>query len=563
MATLLIWHGYLLGGTGSNIYSANIVESWVRAGHDVLLMCQEPHPELQPSIHEWELVRGTSIVGRRELAPGGVQARREAGLGSCRMVQADIGGLLPVYLLDRYEGFVVKRFVDLDANELASYEHHYQEALRGVLDRHEVDGAVLNHAVMGPPALRPVLEQAGVPYTVKIHGSELEYCIAEDDRFVEPAREGLRGAVRILVGSGHIASRMDALLGEECSAGRVELLPPGVDLDLFQPAVGASARRETHGRLVGLLETRADEGAGRSSLVEHQLVSALDAGPGGLVERLADLQTEYEERDTEVDAPDRIARLDPVGPPMICYVGKLIRQKGVHLLIAAMPLVLQRLPAAQLLVVGFGNLRDGLGALVHALARGDGTMVDEIVAHGAQLDGGPDEPLHHLRSFLDELSAAGELADYFAAARELPSRVRFTGQVDHAVLANLWPLCRVSVVPSIAAEAFGMVSAEAAACGCPPVVAHHSGLADVADAIGGDYPAERRHLVSFNASGTSAVRDLAHRLVELCELSDAEHAQLARSARETVEREWSWSSIAERVAAPLLGHRRGSSPRPG
>ena len=46
---------------------------------------------------------------------------------------------------------------------------------------------------------------------------------------------------------------------------------------------------------------------------------------------------------------------------------------------------------------------------------------------------------------------------------------------------NLLPLADITVVPSVFPEAFGMVAAEAAAAGSIPLVANHSGLAEVAD----------------------------------------------------------------------------------
>ena len=42
---ILVWHGYLLSGTGSNIYTQALVREWARAGHDVTVFSQEPHPE--------------------------------------------------------------------------------------------------------------------------------------------------------------------------------------------------------------------------------------------------------------------------------------------------------------------------------------------------------------------------------------------------------------------------------------------------------------------------------------------------------------------------------------
>ena len=52
-------------------------------------------------------------------------------------------------------------------------------------------------------------------------------------------------------------------------------------------------------------------------------------------------------------------------------------------------------------------------------------------------------------------------------------RTLFTGPLEHRHLVHLLPLADAAVVPSIFPEAFGMVAAEAAASGCPPLVARH------------------------------------------------------------------------------------------
>jgi len=35
---ILLWHGYLLGGTGSNVYTRQLAREWSRAGHDVTVL---------------------------------------------------------------------------------------------------------------------------------------------------------------------------------------------------------------------------------------------------------------------------------------------------------------------------------------------------------------------------------------------------------------------------------------------------------------------------------------------------------------------------------------------
>ena len=48
-----------------------------------------------------------------------------------------------------------------------------------------------------------------------------------------------------------------------------------------------------------------------------------------------------------------------------------------------------------------------------------------------------------------------------------------------------------------------MVAAEAAAAGCPPLVARHSGLAEIAAGLEEGYPPEQRDLAAF-ATGDAA-----------------------------------------------------------
>jgi glycosyltransferase involved in cell wall biosynthesis len=113
---------------------------------------------------------------------------------------------------------------------------------------------------------------------------------------------------------------------------------------------------------------------------------------------------------------------------------------------------------------------------------------------------------------------------------------------------HLLPLADVSVVPSIFPEAFGMVAAEAAATGCPPLVARHSGLAEVAAGLEEEYPERLRHLAAFE---TGNVADLRAKLVELLSLPAADREELRAAARRAVVARWSWESVAARLVAPV------------
>ena len=99
-----------------------------------------------------------------------------------------------------------------------------------------------------------------------------------------------------------------------------------------------------------------------------------------------------------------------------------------------------------------------------------------------------------------------------------------------------------------AREAFGMVAAEAAAAGCPPLVARHSGLAEVAAGLEEEYPERLRHLASFENENVSELRA---KLRELLSLGPTEHQELQRAARRAVVKRWSWASVAARLLEPV------------
>jgi glycosyltransferase involved in cell wall biosynthesis len=93
-----------------------------------------------------------------------------------------------------------------------------------------------------------------------------------------------------------------------------------------------------------------------------------------------------------------------------------------------------------------------------------------------------------------------------------------------------------------------MVAAEAAAAGSPPLVARHSGLAEIAEGIEAEYPAHLRHLASFT---TGDARELAATLNELLGLPAADRAAVRAAARAATVARWSWAGVARRLLEPF------------
>jgi glycosyltransferase involved in cell wall biosynthesis len=406
---IVLWHGYLLGGTGSNVYTRALARAWSRLGHDVTVVCQERRPE-------------------------------RYDLGGAHVVVPELpGGLLPVFVLDAYERLHPKLLQDFTEHELTAYVNANVAALP------DGDLAFANHVLMGGAVGRA----SGLRYVVKAHGSELEYSMRGNEALSRSGRDALAPAEAVYVGSAHIRRVLEDVVGH---VDRVYEVPPGVDVEEFVP------------------EER-------------------DAALAALVEEARRDPDDGDERHPDPGNAARFAEFFAGHEPTVVYFGKLIENKGVHILFEAL-----RGLAARAVIVGFGDYRSALEA-------------------------------------------------------QAPPGTLFTGALEHRHLVHLLPLCDVAVVPSIFPEAFGMVAAEAAAAGVPPVVADHSGLAEVGAGIAAEYPAERRELAAFPNGDAGALRD---RLRVLLELPEADRRALGVAARRAVERNWSWARVAQRLLEPVL-----------
>ena len=407
---IFFWHGYLLAGTGSNVYTRQLAREWSRAGHEVTVFSQDPDP-----------------------------ARFD--LGGAAAVRPDVDGLLPVFVLDEYAGYDVKLLQDCTRAELDAWVEANARVLR---TRGPADLVFANHVLLGGP----VGAASGSPFVVKAHGSELEYSMRGNEELSRWGGDALADAAATFAGSEHIRE----VVAEVCATvDRVHVVPPGVDVEVWRPQPRAEALEAL------VAEARRDP-----------------PNAGNASERLPD----------EGNA-ERLASFLAGERPTVVFYGKLIRNKGVQVLLEAI-----RGVDARCVIVGFGDYR-------------------AVLEHAA---GGLD--------------------------------VLFTGPLEHRHLTHLLALADASVVPSIFPEAFGMVAAESAAAGCPPIVADHSGLAEVADGLEADYPAGLRGLVRFPSGDARALRE---RIEGVLALGPAEREAIRAAARRAAVERWGWSSVAERI----------------
>ena len=375
------------------------------------------------------------VVFCQEPEPGNLD------LGGARVIRPPLPGRLPVFVLDRYEGVEPALLPSMPRDEVDQFVEAQVASIKAA---GPADLLITNHVLLGGP----VGAGSGLRYIVKVHGSELEFAMRGHAELCQWAGETLAPAQAVIVGSEHVGRVTLDLVGS--GIPQPVVVTPGVNIEMMAP-------QEPQDALAGLI-------------AEAGLDHANDNN-----ERLPD--------------PDNAARfsrfLAEPDRPTLVYVGKLSREKGVHLLLDAMDGL-----QARAVIVGFGPARAAL----------------EDQAQRMGLD------------------------------------VLFTGPLQHRHLRHLWALATASVVPSVFPEAFGMVAAEAAACGCPPVVARHSGLAEVGAWIESHLPDDVR--ITFDTNDTE---DLRRRLAGLIALTGSQRAQVSAGCRRAVKERWSWEVVADRL----------------
>lgn len=183
---------------------------------------------------------------------------------------------------------------------------------------------------------------------------------------------------------------------------------------------------------------------------------------------------------------NRHSRADYASPDeqIVLYVGRLVREKGVEVLIDAIPHILKYRPSTKFIIAGKGP-------------------------HG------------------------GNLRNH-AAAVGVADRIYFTGYVDDDLRNSLYSWADVAVIPSLY-EPFGIVALEAMAAQAPVVISDTGGLSEIV-----------QHGVDGLKSYTGNSQSLADMVIWM--LSDRKKAEKMRQiAYEKVRRQYNWLEIARQT----------------
>lgn len=442
-------HGYLLGGTGSNVYTANIAKSWKHQGHAVTVICQDPFADRLDFVDEF-------IVGTDKIPSSAPKA------GTLRVVVPDINGLLLVYWYDLYEGYEVKTMVNCSLQEIEANIEGTAAGLKKVIAQ-GVDRILANHAILSPVITKRATEGTGVPYDVKIHGSSIIFSVKNRQELRRYAVEGIKNCHKLIVGAKYMAGFVEETFELEKEdmglVSKTVIIPPGMDPEVFQFGGSVKDRQEAFLKSVADFIKRKPDGrrADKISLPDNNNYNSSDLNKA--LERVVE---SYDLRAADSDLCERWIPFEE-DEPIICYFGKFQETKGVGEILMAFPAILKQIPKARLLLIGYGGHREHLEGMLAAMVQG------RFEAFKAYAGAG---------NFVDIPPAA---ENYFHQIS--PGRVTMTGLLEHAQLKEILPLCCLTITASKALESFGMVSVEAMSAGVLPLCHDHTGISDVIRAV--------------------------------------------------------------------------------
>ena len=545
---ICVVHGYILAGTGSNIYSVNLAMTWKKQGHAVTAVCQDRDAASYPYVDEFFL--GTDNIPDTPPAPG-----------TLRVVVPDIDGLLPVYVYDKYEGYEVKTIPDCTEEEIENHITKTAAGIKKVLAQ-GCDRVLSNHALLSPVNTKRACEEMGVPFDIKIHGSGITFVLKPHPAYKKYAIEAIEACEKVVCGTQYIVDYMKETFADEFDELDLEhkmvIVPPGMDPEVFVlPDSHEANQARFREKVAVFIET--SKSAGRRA--DKITMPAADADD--MHAALSAIGDTYDQRSVDADLLERFPTILP-SEPVIVYFGKFLNTKGVGEVLVAFTHVLEQAPSARLILVGFGGFREHIEGMLHAM---ETDSVDAFIAYGKAGEAGAapflDGSEEQLRKMFRPLSA------------EQRARVTVTGILQHTQLGELLPLASVCVVGSKAAEAFGMVTVEAMCAGVLPLSNDHSGLSDVLMAVQAVRPdlydvmklETRAGGAHGTADGGFFMEMLPGKIMSALQYmypngyeDQTRRVALGAELREVVVTKFAWDGLCKKILTPLASRMAPSRP---
>jgi len=541
MAKMLgILHGYLLEGSGSNLWTRSVAASLCRQGETVHLFCQENHGDLYEFIGE---MRRYNLDGSVET----VWKRQSPFPGRCILHKPVLGDTLPVYVSDRYEEFPnVVPMIRLADEDIERYIETNVSAIARVVAEERISVLHANHIVLMPEVARRVKARCGTRYVIMPHGSAIEYAVKKDRRFFRFAERAIAESAGLFVIGTEIRQRMNALFPDAPDfSEKMKDLNLGVDTSLFATEVP----QMRYARVQELKNALSDTERGRRGFAFEQFGKSLTSDISR--EELTGLLREYSEYDHKTPDEDVEAKLDSLDwskESIILFVGRFIASKGLQAVICALPDILRARPGTRLLAVGHGPQREVLEALLWALENGHRQLAERIVEWGRELEDGTVGSYSEIQAYWNGLGSK-RLDEWFATAREClrADTVVFTGYLTHPLLQHLFPCADVSVFPSVVPEAGPLVFLEALASGSFPLGTYFAGMAASIDSTVEFLGQEAADAMKLSPNPDSLVRDISAGALKALGFD----GKYRESLREVAVTRYDWRAVGQSMLSKL------------
>lgn len=539
--SLVITHGYLLTGTGSNLYVNNLVRELAKVGKEVNLLCQDFDPMAIDFVNEYYEFNQENTEYQL------VGEKASPFPGKVRVFKPHLNGFLPVYVYDHYEGYEVKEFPNCTDEEVASYVTQNKNALELVVNDFGVKVVNTNHLVMFPHIATLVKETTGIKHLITVHGSALNFTVKKDKRFEEFAKSSLIKADEIIVDSLHADEELKEFLDDVNLSElkqKVEIIPAGVDVTSFSLP---SAQPETMiQEFQDLIALKVPNSKGRTT-EQTKGVLHHNGTVEDVITAVNKLREEYDYRGVDQDVVTKVETLKD-GTHRIMFVGKYLWTKGLHLIIFGIPKVLKQLSKAKFVFVGFGPYREPCEVVINALAANKLNELVAVLDAENPLFKGEEGIVKLLKEILlkekDTLSSIISELEF-----DIRDNIVFTGIAEHKELVKLLPAMDALIAPSVFPEAFGMVAIEAMACGVYPVLTYQSAFKEISDEV---IEAVQNHPFQINKVllDDNASENIAQNLIEYfnykSQLSATEFTALQNILRDVVMLNYSWEGICQK-----------------
>lgn len=537
-----ILHGYLLEGSGSNIWTRSIVRSLCKNGETVHLVCQENHPENYDFIAKCHYYYDNRVKTTLDRS---VQYK-----GKCIMHKPQLGDVLPVYVWDKYDEFSnVVPMVELPNSVIEDYIERNTKVVLKIVNDYGLTALHVNHAVLMSVVASKVNKITSIPFAIMPHGSAIEYAIKKDKRFLDLATKAFDSAQKIFVVSEEMRNRVSAIFQSVSNINeKMTRLNLGVDTSIFEPVLPELRTKNIERLCQKLKGIPRGKNNSQSNILKNKIRSDLQLKE---LRKIIIATTDYNTKNPDDDVESKLKKIRWTHDKIILFVGRLITGKGIQSVIATLPLILDQHQNTRLIIVGHGPLREIMEIFLWALQNGEKELVKKIITWGKSLEGNSDEisSFEEILSFYNQLEKNNEFNSYFEKAKKNLSsdNVVFTGYLGHEELRYLYPCCDVAIFPSLVMEAGPLVFLEALASGCFPLGTYFGGMAINIDSISNKLPKEDANLMKISIKSDKMLFDIVQKINGAFLLDGKHRFTLSNTAQELYD----WSSIGEKISLEL------------